>query len=353
MKARSARNLVIDARPRGPGGLLAGERVLGRPILDHLLDLAGTITPASAVVAVHARMDEHELLRSVLAARPESCRVRFVTGPPPEHAAVLRTDRLYDGGRLRRVLTRGKDPETAVIWRLDRPLGLNGAEDELIRRQTFQPLGRYWALGPARALARGLKPTWVRPNGVTLAAASLFLASAATVAWAPIGGTSRALVALLLAVALVLDTADGHLARLQGTASEFGRWLDSFLDEVGDMALHAAVAWAAFARSGQPAWLVAGMAYAMGKYLFVVGSHLGEGLGPPAPARATVVAPGGPAPGGWPRRVMITLGHADIRWHLWIVLAAAGRLDLGLLMYAAYFPARALAGLARKVARHG
>ena len=61
---------------------------------------------------------------------------------------------------------------------------------------------------------------------------------------------SRWLASASLAAALVLDTSDGHLARLQGTASEFGRWLDANLDELGDMALHAAIAWAAFARDG-------------------------------------------------------------------------------------------------------
>ena len=37
-------------------------------------------------------------------------------------------------------------------------------------------------------------------------------------------------------------------------------------------------------------------------------------------------------------------GHADVRWHLWIVLALLGRLDLALVAYAAYFPLRALGG---------
>jgi hypothetical protein len=52
---------------------------------------------------------------------------------------------------------------------------------------------------------------------------------------------------------------------------------------------------------------------------------------------------------GWVRLA----GHADVRWHLWIVLAALGRLDAALAAYAAYFPARALAGALRKAARHG
>ena len=353
MAAQKTRNLVIDARPRGPGGLLAHERVLGRSVLDHLLDLAHTMGNVGGTVAIHARIDEHDALRVRVGSSQNRAQVQFVTGPPPEDATVLRTDRFYDPSKLRRIHLKGKDPESAVIWRLDRPLALAGAEDELIRRRTYQPLGSYWAIGPARTLARWLKPTWVRPNGVTLASGGLVLAAASTVGFGPDDWQGRGFAAVALAVALVLDTADGHLARLQGTASEFGRWLDSNLDELGDMALHAAIAWAAFARSGQPAWLVAGMVYAMGKYLFVVGAHLGEALEPSNSGQATQEGAASQSKIGSIRRVMIAMGHADVRWHLWIVLAALGRLDLALVTYAAYFPTRAAAGLARKVARHG
>ena len=345
MISRTVRNVVIDARPRGPNGPFAGERVLGRPVLGHLLDLAESW--GDGAVAIHARIDEHDTLRAVV--HPEAAdRVRFVTGPPPEHSAILRADRLYDPARLRRALNRGRDPESAVIWRLDRPRGLDGAADELIRRQTYQPLGRFWALGPARQLAQRLRPTRIRPNAVTLASGGLVLGAAVAVALGPESWMCRSFTAGALALALILDTADGHLARLQGTASEFGRWLDANLDELGDMALHAAIAWSAYSRAANPAWLLGGMCYAMGKYLFVIGSHTGEILDPP------------PSPSGTPaianqsqlRRVVIALGHADVRWHLWIVLAAVGRLDVALVVYAAYFPARTLAGLLRKVARH-
>ncbi len=346
MMTRTARSLVIDARPRGPNGPLASERVLGRPLLEHLLDLAEA--NGGEPVAVHARVDEHDALRSVV-SRVESGRVRFVTGPPPEHSAVLRSDRLYDPSRLRRALKRGEDPESAVIWRLDRPRGLDGAAEELVRRQTYQPLGRFWALGPARALARWLKPTRVRPNLVTIASGGLVAASAAVVGLSPDSWASRTLAASGLALALVLDTADGHLARLQGTATEFGRWLDSNLDEFGDMTLHFAIAWSCFVRDADPRWLAVGMTYAMGKYLYVVGSHTGESLDV-QPSSATSLAT--LSDQGWPRRLVVALGHADIRWHLWIILAALGRLDVALGVYAAYFPIRAMAGLARKVARH-
>jgi hypothetical protein len=343
--------LVIDARPRGPDGPLAGAVVLGRPVLAHLLDLAAAI--GAGPVAIHARVDEHDRFRSLLADQT-SAPVVFATGPPPEGCAILRTDRLYDPARLRRVLRAGRDPEAAVLWRLDPPGGLAGAADEWIRRQSYQPLGHVWALAPARGLARALCATPVRPNALTLASAALMLAGSATVALGGFGLVARAGAAVALALALVLDTADGHLARLQGTASAFGRWLDAVLDELGDMALHAAIAWAAFARDGRPQWLGLGMLYAMGKYLFVVGNAQGPGDDTGDPGGG----PGRRPPGELPpsdlslARLARWAGHADVRWHLWIALAALGRLDAALVVYTLYFPARALAGAIRKAGRH-
>jgi hypothetical protein len=49
---------------------------------------------------------------------------------------------------------------------------------------------------------------------------------------------------------------------------------------------------------------------------------------------------------------MRLIGHADIRWHLWIALAAVGRLDLALAAYAGYYPLRAFTGAVRKGVRH-
>ncbi len=330
------RALVIDARPRGPRGPLAGEIVLGRSVLAHLVEIAVSIETGSIVV--HARVDEHEPLRRLV-----SHDVIFRTGPPPENAAILRADRLYDSQRLRRVLRSGKDTESAVIWRLDRPNGLEAASATLIRRESYQPLGRFWALTPATRLAERLSLTRVRPNAVTLAAAALMLASACAVAFGPVGWIWRIVIALMLALALVLDTADGHLARLQGTASEFGRWLDALLDEFADLALHAAVAWSMFTRSGKPAWMALGMSYAIGKYLFVVAQQSPGQVG--GNAKPALVSP------SLFKTMIRLIGHADIRWHLWIVLALVGRLEWALIAYCVYFPVR-VAGIAlRKAVR--
>jgi phosphatidylglycerophosphate synthase len=337
--------LVIDARPRGPDGPLALALVQGRPVLSHLVELANGLE--EGVVAVHARPDEQGKLGAIL-DRP-SDRYLFRPGPPPEGSAILRADRVYDPARLRKTLRRGGDPEQAVLWRLDAPHALRAVDDELNRRATYQPLGSYWAIRPARSLARRLYPTRVRPNAVTLASAALMFAGSSTLVLAPATLPIQLLIAGAFALALVLDTADGHLARLQGTASDFGRWLDSTLDEWSDMGLHAAIAWSAYARSGRPEWLAAGIAYAMGKYLYMVGVRAWEPAEVVKPQALPAVLP---AQAGLARGLVRGMGHADLRWHAWILLAAAGRLDVALVVYAAYFPMRAAAGLVGKGVSH-
>ena len=342
-------HLAIDARPRGPRGLLAAEVVLGRSMLDHLLELATDLAPEGEPVLVHARPEEQRELRELAGARFRPSLV-FMTGSPRADALVLRTDRFYDLRRLRR----GRMPESAVLWRLDRPEALFTADEELTRRLTYQPIGKYWAFPLAQWLAEKLCPTPVRPNTVTLAAAFLMIASAGLIAAGlSFSWSGRATIAMAMALALVLDTTDGRLARLQGTSSAFGRWLDQFLDELADLALHAAISWSAFVHDGRPVWLILGIIYASGKYLFLVQSTLGEELergqsmrASNEPARRIMQRPHGLA------AIVHLIGHADVRWHLWIVLALIGRLDLALAGYALYFPVRTLAGAVRKGVRY-
>jgi phosphatidylglycerophosphate synthase len=271
----------------------------------------------------------------------------------PADGAVLRTDRLYDGRRLKRAVARGRDPETAAFWRLDRPESLAGAEQELNRRLNYQPLGRYWAFPLAERLAASLQHSRIGPNALTLAAGALMLSGVAAVACGDLGWPGRAATALAFAAALVLDTADGRLARLQGACTAFGRWLDQVLDELADVALHAAIAWSSFVATGSPTWLVLGMLFASGKYLFLIQSLTGEDLERSAPSGSEAPRGGRLSSVARPvRRIVAALGHADLRWHLWIALAAVGRLDAALVVYAAYFPLRAFAGIARKGAAH-
>ena len=341
----SAKPVVIDARPRGAAGPFAEATVLGRTMLDHLLDTAESLGEASP--AIYADEREQVSLTTLLKRRRNQSHQRLSFGPPPEASTVLRTDRLYDASKLRSTLRKGRSPESAVVWRLDTPHALAGAGDELLRRRTYQPLGRFWAIQPARALARILTPTRVRPNALTLASAVLMLISAASIAWGNSRLIQNAIPAALMALALVLDTADGHLARLQGTASNYGRWLDSNLDELGDITLHVAVAWSAYQTTSWVGWLLIALIYTAGKYLFFVGTTTWqESNGLEAEANPAMISARSA------RGLAHWLGHADLRWHSWIILAGLGRLDVELVAFAIYFPARTLAGAWRKRGRH-
>ncbi len=324
--------LTIDARPRGPNGPYASWKLLGRSVLERHVATALQVQEGPVVV-----VGETDLPISDLG---DNHRIILARELADSDGPTLRTDRLYDAARLRRTLRRGRDPDVASIWRLDGPGGLAAAESEIIRRQSYQPIGKYWALGPARAIARVLRPTFVRPNAVTLTAAAFMGLAATLVAQ---GGPGWS-VAVCLAVALVLDTADGHLARLQGTASEFGRRLDEALDEAADMAFHAAISWWAYLSTGAIVWLLVGMGYGMGKYLFRVVSQSEPG---------PIGQSGEPGSEMGLRSLVRYAGHADVRWHLWIVLAAFGHLEIALAAYAVYFPTRAFANLIGKAVRRG
>ncbi len=342
------RRVIIDAHPHGPLGPWAWQPVGDRSSLARLLAFATECD--SAEVCVHSAYEDtpHNVEIAERHVPPERA-LRVTSEPVPDHGFVLRTDRVYDPARLRVALRQGQSPESAVVWRLNVKSDLVSASDELTRRTTYQPVGRHWAWSPARAIAERLQPTKLRPNHVTALAAAAFLGAAALVAFGGASALAWSAAAGLLALALVLDTSDGHLARLQGTASDFGRWLDATLDELCDVALHAAIAWSVYAQTQHPLWLVLGMAYIAGKYLFVVACQNAPSAADQGPQTASLNARD---PRSALRAVVQWLAHADIRWHAWIALAALGQLKWALVAYAAYYPLRAAAVARRWVVIH-
>ena len=153
MSARAV-HLVIDARPRGPRGPAGGrggtgperarsparpggraggpQRAGGRPRARGGTSTGFASWPSARAAAAWCSSADR------LGRMPRSC------GP------IASTTRRG----CRRGLRRGRSPESAVIWRLDRPESLSTAEEELTRRLTYQPLGKYWAF-PAGAAAGG------------------------------------------------------------------------------------------------------------------------------------------------------------------------------------------------------
>jgi phosphatidylglycerophosphate synthase len=106
------------------------------------------------------------------------------------------------------------------------------AEDEAFTTFFVSPYSRYIAAWCAR---HGIRPNWV-----TLL--SIALGGAAAVGFG--FGTRAGLVvgAVLLQVSFMLDCVDGQVARLTGTFSAFGAWLDITFDRAKEYAVYAGLA---------------------------------------------------------------------------------------------------------------
>ena len=100
-----------------------------------------------------------------------------------------------------------------------------------------------WGFQP---IARSLAAVGVTPNHVTVAGTAITLVSAGFVVAGDLltGG-------IVFIAAGTLDTLDGTLARVTGTASARGAFIDSTLDRVSEGAMFAAIAFH-FAAGGEP-----------------------------------------------------------------------------------------------------
>lgn len=103
-------------------------------------------------------------------------------------------------------------------------------------RHVEEPIDYYWHRPLAAVLVRLLERSGISPNQVTLLSGLFSLLSGAALtlgcwygsAWAAIGGC-------LLLVGIVLDCADGQLARVLGISSPVGRALDGLMDSAAPL----------------------------------------------------------------------------------------------------------------------
>jgi phosphatidylglycerophosphate synthase len=200
------------------------------------------------------------------------------------------------------------------------------------RRAENYPISRWFLRPLAGLVARRLTHSNVRPWQVTLAGFGCTLLASASLAVLP---TPSAFVCLLILAAWFCDRLDGQLARRQGTATRFGAWLDANLDELADLTLHTAFAYAASFRWGNVAWLMWG-AFVVGKYLFMYGLAFEESE---APAESIAE----PSEQSLLRRCYHWPANADVRIHLAAAAAFCGWLEVELAFIAVYYQVRWIA----------
>lgn len=92
-----------------------------------------------------------------------------------------------------------------------------------------------------RVVAAAAHTVGASPNQVTAVSATLSAAGLAVLALVEPRWWTGILVAVLLAAGYVLDSSDGQLARLRGSGSRSGEWLDHTIDCFKTASLHLAV----------------------------------------------------------------------------------------------------------------
>jgi phosphatidylglycerophosphate synthase len=181
-----------------------------------------------------------------------------------------------------------------------------------IRARTYKEKDAWWTVwlvDPVAAhLVRLVAPyRWITPNRITALAFALGLGAAAAfaqrTAWWLVAG------AVLFHVSFVVDCVDGKIARLNGTGSLFGMWLDFVLDRVKALLCAVALFGGQFARTGDLVYLVAGGAVIfLDLFRYVNSSQLGK-------VYAVIHAEGNPPPAA-PRGLRAGLLRRRVRPHL-------------------------------------
>jgi phosphatidylglycerophosphate synthase len=118
-----------------------------------------------------------------------------------------------------------------------------------------EPVDRWFHRPLGYVVARALLPTPISPNLVTLGSILVGVAAALLLVRAP--AWSFQLSALCLFASAVLDCADGQLARLRDSSSDFGRMLDGVADAIVISAVVFATTWVVGARYAERPWLTA------------------------------------------------------------------------------------------------
>ncbi len=102
-------------------------------------------------------------------------------------------------------------------------------------------------------LVKALKPTNVTPNQVSVA--SFLIGTAGAICFTT-GRPSLFIAAGILAqLSSIVDCADGMLARAKNLGTEYGKYLDIFLDRILEFLLFASIGLGAYRASGQNIWL--------------------------------------------------------------------------------------------------
>jgi len=232
-------------------------------------------------------------------------------------------------------------------------------------RRTQKPKDIFWnkyvARPAAAVLLVPLERSPVTPNQVTFASLVVFAGAVPLLIAVP-GHAGLLLAALVIQLSYVLDCVDGQLARMRGTSTPVGAYLDFLMDELKAFLLVAAMGVRLWREQDDTVWLLEGLAG-----LVAVASanalttfvrrpeYVGDG---PRPVSAGDYGQGfvqAAAPRRGPLQLLEGLAKWLMHYPSYIVYVAIfNRLDLFLHLYVAInaaHAARSFLAIARKLGR--
>ena len=338
--------ISIDLTRKIGGRHLMDETLSGRSLLERLLTLARELNAG----AVTLKMPEEKRAGSeaLIAKYFKDGEYSFSAGGNDAPDLELDVRHVYNvNAAVKEYRKRGR-LDRSIVWTINDRSDLRAAEAELARSEWF-PIGRYYIVPAAKALAALLSRAGVTANQVTamsivagLAAAGLLLPGK-TVLY-PLAG-------VMYLTFWLFDITDGKLARLKNTVSDFGKWLDPVAGEGVDYCLHLAIVYNLFARSHDPAILWIGIFYFVGKHLTLYLMSVGtEVFGEKKGSASNSVAAVGSA--SFAARCAHFIHDADIRKHFIAFCICFNIMIVPLVFYAVYYNAWALSKFVLEYARY-
>ncbi len=119
-----------------------------------------------------------------------------------------------------------------------------------------------------------------KPNNVTLMSLLLLIAAAFMVLFIGMLGSIwyRAAVAVLIQLSFIFDCSDGQLARITGTSSKLGAWLDRLSDRLGEFIIFSFFGYTAWRLTGHVVFLYLGVVTGYGLAVFTLAMSLAESV---------------------------------------------------------------------------
>jgi phosphatidylglycerophosphate synthase len=149
-----------------------------------------------------------------------------------------------------------------------------------VKERTYKPRDAWWTVLLVDPLAAPLvkvvaNRTRITPNQLTFFA--MVLGVGAAYSFWQATPTGLVVGALLFHLSFVVDCMDGKIARLKGTGSMFGQWLDFLFDRVRDLMCAVALFGGQFRETDNPAYLYGALAFiAVNMFRYLDASHIAK-----------------------------------------------------------------------------